>query len=52
MRTTDIAGQGNDGDIYIIAPQSDPTTAQIILERYRKLGLEAELVENLPGGAG
>lgn len=52
MRTTDIAGQGNDGDLYIIAPQSDPTTAQIILERYRKLGLEAELVEKLPGGAG
>ena len=50
MRTTDIAGQGNDGDIYIIAPQSDPTTAQIILERYRKLGLTAELVEKLPGG--
>ena len=50
MRTTDIAGQGNDGDIYIIAPQSDPTTAQIILERYRKLGLAAELVEKLPGG--
>ena len=50
MRTTDIAGQGNDGDIYIIAPQSDPATAQIILERYRKLGLDAELVEKLPGG--
>lgn len=50
MRTTDIAGQGQDGDIYIIAPQSDPATAHIILERYRKLGLAAELVERLPGG--
>ena len=50
MRSTDIAGLGADGDIYIIAPQSDSTTAQIILERYRKLGLDAEMAEKLPGG--
>ncbi len=50
MRTTDIAGQADDGDIYIIAPQSNPATAEIILERYRRLGLSAELVERLPGG--
>ncbi len=52
MRTTDIAGLGMDGDVYIIAAQSDAETAPIVAERYRKLGFQAEIIEHLPGGEG
>ena len=52
MRTTDIAGLGMDGDVYIIAAQSDAETAPIVAERYRKLGFQAEIIAHLTGGEG
>lgn len=48
IRTTDVAGVGTDGDIYLIAAQSDAKSAQIVADRYAQMGLQVQIVEKLP----
>lgn len=45
VRTTDLIGQGEDGDFYILLSQADPLAAQDVVERLSKLGLESKIVD-------
>jgi UDP-glucose 4-epimerase len=45
VRTTDLIGQGEDGDFYILLSQADTPAAQDVVERLAKLGLQSKIVD-------
>lgn len=51
-RVSDTAGLGEDGNVYVLCSQVSEATEKIVLERFRKLGFQTELVERLPKGQG
>ena len=47
IRNNDILGLGNDGNIYLLAAQVDENSEQIVLKRFRDMGLTCDIVENV-----
>ena len=46
-RYNDSVGMSKDGNIYILASQVDEQSEQIVLDRFRKIGLKCEVVEDI-----
>lgn len=47
VRSSDILGLGEDGNIYLLASQLDDDNTEIVLKRFRNLGLTCDVVENI-----
>ncbi len=46
-RNNDIVGLGNDGNIYLLAAQVDESSQDIVLNRFRSMGLTCDIVESV-----
>ena len=47
IRNNDILGLGDDGNIYLLASQVDESSQDIVLRRFRNMGLICDIVENV-----
>ena len=45
-RNNDVVGLGNDENIYLLAAQVDEKSQDIVLNRFRSMGLTCDIVEN------
>ena len=46
-RNNDIVGLGDDENIYLLAAQVDESSQEIVLNRFRSMGLTCDIVENV-----
>ncbi len=46
-RNNDVVGLGDDDNIYLLAAQVDESSQDIVLNRFRSMGLSCDIVENM-----
>ena len=49
VRNNDLIGLGKDNNLYLLASQVDAESEQIILNRFKKIGLGISVVDSVGG---